>query len=402
MKIGAFAKHFQVNKTTVRFYTDINLLIPDSTGTYPNYNETCLKDMANIILYKSLGFTIEEIKEIKVLERFYVNLSDSNMKHIHDLMDKKITHHYKMIDEYRQQIKRIEVLKQSIDTSKIQQTMGVPFMSLSFLKCPICHESFDIENAQIKDNVIQEGSLKCRCGSNHNITDGIVYPKGFKPIDASRDKQLESIEYVNKLNNNHISVIKHTGTKLNKNLDKMDHSKGIIFANADTDILMMNLDQCFKENGFYFLCSYDINALLILKSKMERQEIKGHLTFIVYNKKVPLIKDIPYLIDNVGNLYDCVMKQEIGYGIQAFKNQAKFALEWYLIQMYTPSNSLSKVHETYQHYLNKNNYRDIYHQMGLTINLSEDVGEFEFIEGMIEHIKDVSSFKVEILVYKKK
>jgi DNA-binding transcriptional MerR regulator len=401
MKIGAFAKHFRINKTTVRYYTDIKLLLPDLTGTYPDYNKACLNDMKDIINYKKMGFTIEEINEVKVLERFYVNLSESNTKHLHDLLDDKIKSHQNTIDSYTDQIQLIETFKQSIDAQEILQSFGLPLTAIKFLSCPKCHSPFGIENATIQDNSIYEGNLICNCGTTFYINKGIIIPKDYKAQLAGRNKQVESIEFLNKLNNNHISLINHVGTKLINKLNQKDHTKGIIFANADIDILMMNLDQTFQPNGYYFLCSYDLSAIKILKSKMERQQIKGNFVFILFQESVPLDHKIPYLIDNVGNLYDCVTKQELGFGIKMFKEHAKYAEDWFLIQLYSPNNSASTVLEPYIHYLNKSNYRDIYEEMGLVFNAKEDIGEFEFIEGMIEHIKDVKSFRMEIIEYKK-
>lgn len=65
IKIGEFAKLFDVTVKTVRYYEEIGLLIPAYVDIYTGYryfNEENIERMNEILSLKDLGFSLEEIK----------------------------------------------------------------------------------------------------------------------------------------------------------------------------------------------------------------------------------------------------------------------------------------------------------------------------------------------------
>ncbi len=65
IRIGDFAKIFDINIKTVRYYESIGLIIPAYVDIYSGYryfNEDNVKRMNEIIALKELGFSLEEIK----------------------------------------------------------------------------------------------------------------------------------------------------------------------------------------------------------------------------------------------------------------------------------------------------------------------------------------------------
>ena len=66
LKIGEFAKLFNVTIKTIRFYEEKELLQPcyiDKYSGYRYYNEENIKQMNEILYLKKLGFSLEEIKK---------------------------------------------------------------------------------------------------------------------------------------------------------------------------------------------------------------------------------------------------------------------------------------------------------------------------------------------------
>ena len=64
LKIGEFAKLFDVSIKTIRFYEEKNLLKPtyiDEFSGYRYYDENNIEVMKNILYLKDLGFSLEEI-----------------------------------------------------------------------------------------------------------------------------------------------------------------------------------------------------------------------------------------------------------------------------------------------------------------------------------------------------
>lgn len=94
IKIGDFAKLFDVSINTVRFYEKKGLLVPgyiDIYSGYRYYNEKNIEEMTVILNLKELGFTLEEIK----------NYSEADLA-------KKITEYHHQIDAIN---KKIHILK---------------------------------------------------------------------------------------------------------------------------------------------------------------------------------------------------------------------------------------------------------------------------------------------------
>ena len=88
IKIGEFAKVFDVTIKTVRHYEKVGLLIPAYTDIYSGYryyNDDNVKRMNEILSLKDLGFTLEEIK----------NFSEDEI--------------YKKIDDYDVMIKSLKI-----------------------------------------------------------------------------------------------------------------------------------------------------------------------------------------------------------------------------------------------------------------------------------------------------
>ena len=75
IKIGDFAKLFNVSINTVRFYEEKGLLTPayiDIYNGYRYFDENNISDMSKILLLKKLDFTLEDIR----------NYDDSKIKDI--------------------------------------------------------------------------------------------------------------------------------------------------------------------------------------------------------------------------------------------------------------------------------------------------------------------------------
>ena len=69
MKIGDFARKYNLNITTVRYYVERSLLTPERKNNQYIFNESCMDDMDKILKYKYLRFTLEEIELLFFLEK---------------------------------------------------------------------------------------------------------------------------------------------------------------------------------------------------------------------------------------------------------------------------------------------------------------------------------------------
>lgn len=65
MYIKAFAKSFHVSDDTIRYYEKEGLLWPERLSNgYRVYNESCIEQMKAIVVFKKLGFSLQEMKQL--------------------------------------------------------------------------------------------------------------------------------------------------------------------------------------------------------------------------------------------------------------------------------------------------------------------------------------------------
>lgn len=110
MNISQFSKKYGISLDTLRFYEKCKILIPDrSTNGYRNYQNIHEQKIKLIICLKSIGFTLEEIKQLIELETKTPSEECNIISN--QLIDKKI----EMID---QQIKLLEYGKDTLQDVK--------------------------------------------------------------------------------------------------------------------------------------------------------------------------------------------------------------------------------------------------------------------------------------------
>lgn len=69
MRIGVFARKFGVPPSTIRYYVQLGLIIPDIQNNQHLFHEKCLRDMEQVMEHKRMRFSLEEIHELITLNR---------------------------------------------------------------------------------------------------------------------------------------------------------------------------------------------------------------------------------------------------------------------------------------------------------------------------------------------
>lgn len=104
-KIGEFAKVVDTTIQALRYYNDIELLIPSDVDKFTNYryySEDNVVEYYVIKLLKEVGFTLDEIKEYKnkLSDEVILNKKESLMQEINN-----IKRQIKALDKIRLNIK---------------------------------------------------------------------------------------------------------------------------------------------------------------------------------------------------------------------------------------------------------------------------------------------------------
>ena len=108
-KIGEFSKLTNLSIRTLRYYNDIGLLIPEEVDLFTNYRfygENNVRQVEIIEQLKSVGFTLEEIRD---------NWDNFTEELFLDRKEKLL----KEINEKQAAIKRVDVLRSKLSKGMI-------------------------------------------------------------------------------------------------------------------------------------------------------------------------------------------------------------------------------------------------------------------------------------------
>src|SRR5665647_482826 len=195
MKIGTFAKEFDLNISTVRFYVNNGLITPDKENGHYGFGKECILDMQNILKYKKYQFSLDEIQLLFFMEKashfhdeIVINICANILKEKRNQLVAKKDDLIEFIDDIEREI-------ESLPSSSVEgeQEEGVPFSYIPYLYCPVCQMPLKIDSASLSNGSIQNGELKCECGFKANISEGIILCqdliegtpfKGFDNIDS--------------------------------------------------------------------------------------------------------------------------------------------------------------------------------------------------------------------------
>lgn len=175
MKIGAFARKFDVSVDTVRYYMEVGLLLPQKDGKNYIFCSQDMEDMKTICEFKNYNFPIQSLCEIMSMRR-QLNSKDNR---INELIVKKLLDR---CDEITLEIRELEKARDSLNQKIIEYTpieheparIGVPLEFVPMLKCPQCGSDFSFENSYIERGQIFSGDAVCTCGCAVKIRDGNI------------------------------------------------------------------------------------------------------------------------------------------------------------------------------------------------------------------------------------
>lgn len=128
MLIGQLSKRTGFSKDTIRYYEKIELLVlpkqPGGSNGYKNYPDEAVHTLHAIRKYKDLGFTLEEIRELLVLESIKV-LDVHKLLHI---VERKLTGMDEAIEKLHHTRIRLNREKQVLLKKKTGHIIQLPEM----------------------------------------------------------------------------------------------------------------------------------------------------------------------------------------------------------------------------------------------------------------------------------
>lgn len=298
MKISQFAKKTQLTVDTIRYYQELGLIIPIKIGSQYDYDDRCIKDLEDILSFKSMGFSLNEIKTILSFKRlgklsnyqedaYYQDIFSN--KHLEIIKEIENLNHVKFILESNMK-------KLNEKSNKVISKIGIDLEVLPLLTCPNCREPLTLLEGEIINNQVINGNLSCVCDSEYKIIDGIL---AMNVVDE--EYNINSI----------YDLIKDTPVDFLNNLykdiefayKKIDFSllrnKTILELNVGFGIFLRHIYDDIPNDAIYFAVDQDINKIKILKYFLEQTQPKK-INFICGDYlELPIKKhSIDILFDN--------------------------------------------------------------------------------------------------------
>lgn len=199
MKIGEFSKKYHIPISTIRYYIDEGLVTPKKNGSQYSFNAFNEFEMEILMDLRESSFSLEEMRQFVNISRIFDEKDPARYKELKALFTEKKTRLANQIKDIKATINTIDskldalTSKESVLTaSDYGQTSekhanGLSLAFLSHLACPDCGASLDMDHVKLSDNSIISGDLKCSCGYEGYIENGIIYVD--KDIDLDQEPE---------------------------------------------------------------------------------------------------------------------------------------------------------------------------------------------------------------------
>ncbi|MEY8417360.1 MerR family transcriptional regulator [Tissierella praeacuta] len=393
MKIGKFAKSNNLTIDTVRHYMDLGLIIPEMQGGHYYFDNRCKLDLEDILSLKGMGFTLNEIKSIFMFKRlgkltpyeqhqyyktFFESKYESIRKEIEDL--KEIRNNLKKkIDELQSYNKE--------DKNKI----GINIRNLSIFKCSKCKGDLMISKGNIDSNQLINGRLKCNCGAEYEIDDGILVSNS-KDIEHRLNFNNNYIEeYINFTDIEYLDGV-YKGLELIHKKINYDNFKNkiILELGSGMGFFLRHIYDELPDNSLYIAVDNDLGRHKFLKGILELINCNKNIIFICSDfTEIPIgNKFIDVLVDFSGSSnYGFVNEEFLLNKIDNYIKGSAWLIGTYI--MFKNFNVNSKIDDKYRKNFNINNVRKEIEELDYKI-IYEDIsqlvskgGKYEdyFVEG---------------------
>lgn len=379
MRIGEFAKCFGVKKSTIRYYTDMQLLYPENTSAGFDYDDKCYEDMEDIMEYKELDFTIDDIKQIINYKRFVKVFIAEEKQDILELLAEKQDELNEELVELQGKINRIEKRSLEFLKNKDYEVTGVPVSCLEFLRCPVCENAVKITDSEVNSKGVAKGTLLCSsCGQVGKVRKGIINTRETGNIIIPRKKGKYSDQHWQEMYSLQFKIEQ----LLVEDQEFWDEGQVFLFNGADISLAAISLLENIDENKIFIFTDKILGNLKRLKAKLDRLQIKGNILYVCYENVLPLDNIGDRVVDLFGILMNGFYPNEKKINLCVLQGGLKVTFEYMGIVM--KSHSAVKLKDSKvanMEFLEEYTIDHIYKKCGITpIDHTEIAGELSFKE----------------------
>lgn len=290
MKIGKFSELNNITIDSIRYYMDMGLLMPEKSGGQYEFDDRCKKDLDDILKFKSMDFTLNEIKSIFFFKRLG-KLSDyQEQVYYKEFFENKL-------DRINSEIEHLENVKEVLQGKLTEfnpkepdvRKMGVNINVLDLLECPACHRKLNLTNGTVTDNQIINGVLECSCGIKYNISDGIIIGDGSI---NNNDYKISIAEYIISTDPEYLDNVCRNMEWMYKKLDfSKFNNKVLMDLGSGIGYFLRYICNDLPDSSIYFAVDYDLNRHKMLKDILETSGCRKNIVFLCTDFKNMPVKN---------------------------------------------------------------------------------------------------------------
>jgi len=357
---------------------ELNLLVPAREGKFFSFDKKCEDDLKRIREMKEMGFSLQEIKKIMILRRFSKMTTGQELDHYGDFFENKMAELLEKRSEINQRIQLLEEKIDDIENFHLTPSvdMGLDLMLLSKLSCPDCKGTLSLDQAEIRNNMIMEGILKCSCDYKLRISNGIL-------IDDQSMKKMEEpdesyfIRYINETNKKFLDscyTAMEWGARI---IDAYEIKPHEVFLEigVGNGVFLSHIIDSIPDNNIYMAVDYDIYKIEYIKKMIERSGLSKKIVFICADvRRLPIVDNsVDYLIDFFGSTAYSYSNSVFLHDI--LKNKYNNACS--IVGMYMDFNKFKEndeISEDSFHLFKRNNVKKYFRETGFKCIADEVIG----------------------------
>lgn len=280
MKIGRFAKYNNLSIDSIRHYMNLGLIIPQKQGGQYEFDERCKKDLDDILTFKGMGFTLNEIKSIFFFKRLGKLTSYQENEYYRDFFINKHNKITAQIEELKGIRAKLEDRIKEMESKKSYKRLklGIDIKALTLFRCPKCGSDMVLSDGLISSNQVMNGKLECSCGEKYMIDDGILLVKqntedGEFNYDIAEYIVSTDPEYLDNVCNNMEWIYKRLSFNQFKEKILIELGSGLGF-------FLRLIYGDLPDDCIYIAIDHDLRIHRALKEMLERSGIRKNIIFI--------------------------------------------------------------------------------------------------------------------------
>jgi len=282
MKIGEFAKKNNISIDTVRHYMDLGLIVAQKQGGQYDFNDSCQQSLNEVFNLKDMGFSLSEIKTVFIFRLLGKFTDYQQQEYFRSLFLGRQRAIARQIDELKAMQGRLseEIENLASHETKKNFTMGVNVSAISRLKCRKCGGALSLASGTVEDNQIITGVLKCSCGTEYPIEDGIIFSSPLSNTGSEFSEDYIA-DYIKNTDADYLDKVYKSIEYFSGIFDmSLLENKLVLELGSGMGFLLRNIYSALPDSCVYVAVDYDINRHIFLKSMLERTKCPKNIILV--------------------------------------------------------------------------------------------------------------------------